>query len=271
MQQITSRVYVETKRRGANPGFVTTSQGVVMIDTPYRPSDALMWREEIASRGEVRYLINTEHHFDHFTGNYFFSGTVVSHQETRKRISWVQVEQVRERIQQMGSEELRLVDKYQTRIPAVTFSERMTLYVGDRTFDLIHLPGHTSGQIAVHIPEERILFTGDNIFYKVQAFLHEADPFQWLQSLKRIEEMDVDVIVPGHGEICNRSCIPELASFIQDWVDAVRGAIDNGLSKEEAMDKISFLNRYPMDVELDAMGPTVQRWNVECLYNILTK
>ena len=73
-----------------------------MIDAPYRPSDALRWSEEIASKGEVRYLINTEHHFDHFIGNYFFSGIVISHQETRELISRVQVEQVRERIQQMG-------------------------------------------------------------------------------------------------------------------------------------------------------------------------
>ena len=86
MRQITENVYVEDRFsgppafRGCNPGFVTTSDGVVVIDTPMMPTDAVKWRDDIAKRGEVRYIINTHHHVDHTTGNYFFSGTVISHE-----------------------------------------------------------------------------------------------------------------------------------------------------------------------------------------------
>ena len=98
----------------------------------------------------------------------------------------------------------------------------------------------------------------------------QSDPFQWLESLKKIEEMDVNVIVPGHGEVCNKSYIPELSSFIQEWIDTVRRAVDQGLSKEEAMEKISFLDRYPVGPGIEAMGPAIQRANVERLYDLLT-
>ena len=269
MERITPRIYTETKRRGANTSIVVTSEGVVLIDTPHKPSDAVKWREEVAQKGDVRYIINTEHHMDHCAGDYFFSGTVVAHERAAERIKSTPLEQVKERLQQIDSEIKDLIDDYRLRVPAITFSERMTLYVGDRTFHLIHLPGHTSGEIAVHVPEERVLFTGDNIFHKVQAFLHEADPFQWLESLKKIGEMDVDVIVPGHGDPCDRGYIPEMASFIQEWLDAVRGAVEQGLSKEEAMERISFAERYPMDAEMQDMAATVQRWNVERLYHLL--
>jgi cyclase len=271
MQQITSNIYVETKTVGADAGFVTTTEGIVMIDTLQRPSDALKWRDEIAKRGEVRYLVNTEHHTDHFAGNYFFSGTVVSHQKTREIIAQAPLKRVIERMLEAAPDEQSLISKYQVRIPTVTFSERASLYVGRHTFDLIYLPGHTPGQTAVYVPEERVIFTGDNISHKVQVFLHESNPFQWLESLKKIEKMDIDIIVPGHGEVCDKSYIRELSSFIQEWIDTVKRAITQGLSKEEAAKKISFLDRYPMDIGIEAMGPTVQRWNVERLYDLLAK
>ena len=62
MEQIASNVYVETQIRGCNHGFVTTSEGVVMIDSPHKPSDALKLKAEIAKHGELRYIINTEPH-----------------------------------------------------------------------------------------------------------------------------------------------------------------------------------------------------------------
>jgi glyoxylase-like metal-dependent hydrolase (beta-lactamase superfamily II) len=72
MQQLTSNVFVETQIRGCNHGFVTTSDGIVMIDTPHKPSDALKLKAEIARRGQLRYILNTEPHGDHWTGNAFF-------------------------------------------------------------------------------------------------------------------------------------------------------------------------------------------------------
>jgi len=60
MQKITDNVYAETGFRGCNPGFVITTEGVVMIDTPQLPTDAIRWRDEIAKHGSVRYLINTD-------------------------------------------------------------------------------------------------------------------------------------------------------------------------------------------------------------------
>ena len=57
MQQLTSNVFAETQIRGCNHGFVTTSDGIVMIDSPHKPSDALKLKAEIAKRGQLRYII----------------------------------------------------------------------------------------------------------------------------------------------------------------------------------------------------------------------
>lgn len=269
MQKVTDNVYAETKFRGCNPGFVITTEGVVMIDTPQMPADAIRWRDEIAKHGPVRYLINTEPHGDHFTGNYFFEGTVVAHEGTREAILAASVEQLKERLRQTSPESLPLVKDYSYRPPTITLSQRLTIYVGNHTFQLIHLPGHTPYQVAVFIPEERVVFTSDNVFGKVQAWLHQALPYEWLDSLKQIQQLEADILVPGHGVICDRSYLPEMSAFIQAWIDAVTAAINQGLSLEEAQEKISFIDRYPAETGGEPAARQIQRMNVARLYEVL--
>src|SRR6058998_1956511 len=86
MQQLTANVFAETGLRGANHGFVATSDGIVMIDTPHKPSDALRLKAEIERRGRLRYIINTEPHGDHWTGNAFFDVPAIAHEGVRTRI-----------------------------------------------------------------------------------------------------------------------------------------------------------------------------------------
>ena len=269
MQKITDNVYAETEFRGCNPGFVVTREGVVMIDTPQMPADAIKWRDEIAKHGPVKYLVNTEPHGDHFTGNYFFEGTVVAHEGTREAILAASVEQLKERIEQAAPESLPLLEGYSYRPPTITLSERLTLYVGDHTFQLINHPGHTPYQVAVFIPEERVVFTSDNIFYKVQAFLHQALPYEWLESLKQLQELEADVLVPGHGSICDRSYIPEQSALIQAYIDGVTKAIEQGMSLEETQDKLMNIDPHPMEASYEPAAERVRRGNVERLYQLL--
>ena len=56
MKQITSNVFAETDVRGCNFGYVTTSDGIVMIDSPHKPSDAQRLKAEIAGKGQLRYI-----------------------------------------------------------------------------------------------------------------------------------------------------------------------------------------------------------------------
>ncbi|MDY6964491.1 MAG: MBL fold metallo-hydrolase [Halobacteriota archaeon] len=246
MKKVSENIYVETGFQGCNPGFVTTSEGVVMIDTPQKSSDAAIFKEEIESRGEVRFIINTEYHLDHVSSNHLFPGTIVSHQGTRDALKG---------------------QKF--RLPEITFSHKMCLYSGEHTFELMHLPGHTPSEIAVYIPQEKVLFTGDNIFYQVQTFLQEALPFKWLESLEKMSEINADILIPGHGEVCDRSYIKEQAALISEWIDAIRKAIDDGLSEKEAAGKLSSIDHYPMDVGIEGFRKALQRMNVGRLYRVL--
>ena len=271
MRQLTGNVYVETEVRGCNHGFVTTSDGVVMIDSPHKPSDALKLKAEIAKHGELRYIINTEPHGDHWTGNAFFDAPVIAHEGVRTRILETNLDEHIERVANFGPEEGPLMVGYQPNVPIITFKNGMTLRVGDHTFRMIHMPGHTLYQAAIVIEEEGVVFTSDNIFHKVQTWLHEANPDLWLSALESLRGLDEDIFVPGHGDLCDKGYLDEQGSFIMEWRDYVKEAIDIGMTRDEAALNLNkFVDRYPMDVGQAHMAPMVMRISAANLYDYLT-
>lgn len=283
MERVTDNVFAETKIRGCNPGYVVTNEGVIVIDTPQLPTRALGMLREIEEKGPIRYLINTEHHVDHIFGNYFFrgKGIVVSHEEVHKEFMRVThqinpLAYAREAIPTDDPEGAAFFPDEKTYYadpnkPTVTFRGDLTIRLGRHTFKLISTPGHTKGQIAVFIPEEKVVFTGDTIFNNCQTWMHEADPDEWLKSLKYLESLDVAFIVPGHGPVCTKKYISVQSAFIREWVTAVALGISKGWSKEECIQRISFLDRFPVDIGQEFMGPKVQEMNVTALYDYLTK
>jgi cyclase len=272
MQQLTGNVFVETRVKGCNFGFVTTSDGIVMIDSPHKPSDALKLKAEIARRGRLRYIINTEPHGDHWTGNAFFDVPVIAHEGVRTRILNTDMAQHLARVASFGPEEPKLLEGYAANVPVITFQNAMTLHVGDHAFQMIHMPGHTLYQAAILIKEEGVVFTSDNIFYKVQTFIQEADPDQWLEALEGLRTLDEEVFIPGHGAVCDKSYLDEQGEYILEWKAYVQKAIDQGMTKDEALDKLTAMSaRYPMDVGLEGQAPRVMRMNVANLYDYLTQ
>src|SRR5207249_10262174 len=86
MRQLTANVFIETGQRGSNHGLVTTSDGLVLIDGPFKPSDDLRLKAEIERRGRLRYIINTEPHGDNWTANALFGVPANAHEHVRTRL-----------------------------------------------------------------------------------------------------------------------------------------------------------------------------------------
>ncbi len=239
MEQLTANVFMENQVRGCYYGFVTTSDGIVMIDSPHKPSDALKLKAELEQRGQLRYIINTEPHGDHWTGNAFFDAPVVAHEGVRERILNTNIEEHVMRVGAFGPEEPKLLEGYRPNAPIITFKNGMTLHVGDHTFQMTHMPGHTPFQAAVSIKEEGVVFTSDNIFCKVQTWLHEANPDLWLLALESLRKLDEEIFVPGHGPLTDKSYLDEQGSFILEWRDYVKSGIDQGMTRDDAVNNLT--------------------------------
>ncbi|TRW46686.1 MBL fold metallo-hydrolase [Georgenia yuyongxinii] len=281
MEQVTPHVFAETKLRGSNPGFVVTSDGVVVVDTPQLPSKAVAMRAEAERHGPIRYVINTEHHVDHIFGNYYFkgAGTVVHHQGVYDNFMTVYpeldpFEYAREALPDDPDGAALFPDReeyYQDPNKGqIVFTGDVTLRVGDHTFHLLHTPGHTPGQIAVHVPEERVVFTGDTIFSECQTWLMTSDVDEWIASLDRIRALDVDHVIPGHGPVTDLSYVHTQRSILLEWKSAVAQAIAKGWSRDETVARVNFAERYPVDIGQGYMMEYIQTLNAGSLYDKFT-
>ena len=243
MRRVSKNVYAEVLFWGCNPGFVVTDDGVFMIDTPQQPMDAMRWRERIVDQfGPIRHLVNTEPHADHIRGNAYFPGVEVIGQEGmvaryEEAIPAMTGPELLETMKQADPDSVWLFNHpdYPPNPPTRTFADELTLHLGDHEIRIIHHPGHTAPQTSVYVPQEGVVFTGDNVFHKCRTFIQEADPWQWLDALERIGQLDVETIVPGHGEPCGKDYLKQQAQVIQNWIGAVEDLVRRGLTDEDAV------------------------------------
>ena len=272
MKRLTDTVEVEVGQRGSNHGLVTTSDGLVLIDGPHKPSDTLRLKAEIGRRGKpLRYILNTEPHGDHWTSNAYFDVPVVAHAGVRERILATDVPAMLQRVGTFGPDEPKLLEGYRPNAPVITFDHELTLHVGDHTFRMIHMPGHTTAQAAIVVENDGVVFTSDNVFCQVHTWLQEADPTAWLRALDALRALPADTLVPGHGPVCDKGYLAEQGAFIEEWVDYVRRGVDRGLTRDEAVASLTAMtDRYPMDVEQDGMAPMVMKLNVANLDDYAT-
>jgi len=253
IQKVKNRVYVETELMGANVGWVDTEQGLVLIDTPYLPHEIQQWKEAIAklSNSEIAYVINTHHHFDHCLGNALFSPNVVAHQSTYEEM--IKPDGTMRHYFVSNSEDLTAEVKKQIYdlpigLPRFTFSDRMWLHLGDATIELIHIGGHTNSTILIYLIEDKVLFTGDAIVSNMHPYKGQANFRQWIEGLGRIQEMDIDLIVPGHGEICCKAEVKRTLEYFQQMWDRVLELRREGCAKDKVVEHThDLITFYPIE------------------------
>src|SRR5579872_1146081 len=170
MRRVAEHAYAEIYFWGCNPGFITTRDGVFMIDTPQQPIDAVRWRERVREDGEIRHLVNTEPHPDHIRGNAFFPDVEVIGQERmvaryEQAIPMMTGTTTLEALLSQDPDSVWLHNHpdYPPNPPTRTFTERLSVELGGIQIELLHHPGHTPPQTSVYIPDDGVVFTGDNI------------------------------------------------------------------------------------------------------------
>jgi cyclase len=268
MKKITDNVYVESQISVCNSSIVVTTEGVVVIDTPMVPANAKKWAKEAEKFGPIRYVINTEPHGDHISGNCYFGGILIGHEGTRDAILASKVEDIKGMMQMM-SPGTPLDSDFRYYPSDITLSERLTFYIGKHSFHLINMPGHSPFQVAVYVPEERIVFTSDNIS-RGMPFFHQALPDKWLKTLKELQKLDVDYVVPGHGEVGDKGVFKEMEDVVNIWINTVKEAIAKGMTLEEAQRTLTMTKQFP-DIPGDERTKGIITMNVTSIYKYYKK
>ncbi len=128
--------------------------------------------------------------------------------------------------------------------PTVTFNDRMSVYLGERRIDLMHLGrAHTAGDIVIHVPDANVMFTGDIVEYHSACYCGDGHFNDWPATLDAIRDFDLDAIAPGRGDaLIGREMVNKALDCTEDFIrstyrPAARVA-QRGGSLKEAWDAV---------------------------------
>lgn len=118
-------------------------------------------------------------------------------------------------------------------LPDLLIETRMRIMQGPRRIDVLHLgSANTPGDVAVHLPTERIVINGDMAITPVQYAFFSA-PRAWIQTLDRLAALDAVTFVPGHGPVQrDKRFIADLQTMLRSIVAQVDAGLAEGLDLE---------------------------------------
>jgi glyoxylase-like metal-dependent hydrolase (beta-lactamase superfamily II) len=123
--------------------------------------------------------------------------------------------------------------------PTVTFDDALTLHLGPRDLRLHYFgPCHTLGDIAVWVPDERVLFCGDLLFYGSTPLVWEGSLRNWIDTVDALLELQPEVVIPGHGPITDADGLRAMQDYLRLVVTEGRRLKDEGLSSLDAAREI---------------------------------
>lgn len=271
LNELADGIYVEDDFEGGNVGLVIGDDKVLLVDTPMLPPDARQWQLSLIQMNiaEIYGIVNTDYHPEHFAGNAFFLPTItLGNNLAEKSLSRYDriLEDVSDRYGDSDPALAEEILRIEIHPPQISVDERVTLYLGDRQTEVLHLPGHTPASLGVYLPASRILFAGDNIVNNEHPAMYDADSLAWLDTLERIKEMDVETIVPGSGEICGKEVIDPLYEYIVEMRRRTKELYDEGASRRECVDKVGMLDSFPVPEDQASRIKERRRHSVEQVY-----
>ncbi|MEQ8356549.1 MAG: MBL fold metallo-hydrolase [Kiloniellaceae bacterium] len=198
--------------------FVTDA-GVIASD-PINAAAASWLKEEVQKQfGQpIRYVVYSHDHADHISGGEVFAedgAVIVAHENAAAAIAG---------------------EQRPTAMPDITYSDRMTLSLGGKTVELIHVgPNHSNNMTVMYFPAERAVFTVDFISVKRLPFRTLGDSYfpEWMEAIRRVEAIDFDILVPGHGDMGTKADAADHRGYLEALYAEVLAAARAGKSVEE--------------------------------------
>jgi glyoxylase-like metal-dependent hydrolase (beta-lactamase superfamily II) len=235
-------LYGYTAEGDPNSGVVVGDESVLVVDAQATPALAaqVIARVRAITDKPIRHLVLTHYHAVRVLGASAYTGAeIIASDATRELI----VERGR---QDMDSEIGRFPRLFRGREgipgltwPHLTFHRRMTLWMGRREVQIIHIGrSHTAGDTVVWLPQDRVLFAGDTVEYGATPYCGDAHFTDWPTTLAAVRALGAERMVPGRGRsLMNRAevedAIAGTAAFTSDlFAIAKRGAARGAPLKE---------------------------------------
>ena len=236
----------------SNAGLVVDDGSSLLVDTLF---DAVLTREMLnvmtdasgVTAEAIDTVVNTHANGDHTHGNGLCTKAEVIASEASARemesFTPAMMQSFMDSAETLGEAGDYLKDVFgpfdfssiAEKLPTKTFSDELCLEVGAKSVHLLEVgPAHTRGDVLVHVPEDRTIFTGDILFIEGTPLMWAGPVANWIRACDRIIDLDPEVIVPGHGPITDVAGVAQVKAYLQYIEREARARFDAGLSVREA-------------------------------------
>jgi cyclase len=236
----------------SNAGLITDGGESLLVDTLFdlpntREMLAAMRKAAPKAASTIGTLVNTHHNGDHCYGNELVgAGEIISSAhacEEMKRESPAVIQGFMKAAPGLGQLGTYIqhcfgafdFDGITQTLPTKTFSGRMTKQVGSKRVELIEVgPAHSGGDILVHVPQDRTVFTGDILFIEGTPIMWAGPIANWIAACDAILALDCETVVPGHGPITDARGVKAVRSYLIYIRDEAKKRFDAGMPAAEA-------------------------------------
>ena len=231
----------------ANIGFIVGTNCVAVIDTGGSISIGNKLKKSIRgiTKKPICYVINTHVHYDHILGNKAFtdeSPDFIGHKDLAEAIN-----QNRDFFLNQFRNNLTSDPKNSDIIePNILIEKTKKLELGERSITLIPFAtSHSHNDLIVIDNKTKTLWAGDLIFRERIPSL-TGSLKGWLKSINKIKELDIKVVVPGHGSVASSldEAIKQQQDYLTLLLNKTRKAINEGKFINEAMENIDKDNEF---------------------------
>jgi glyoxylase-like metal-dependent hydrolase (beta-lactamase superfamily II) len=229
---VSGPVYMIQGAGAGNIGIISDPSGIIVVDS-MMASNADQIRaafKAVPGGNSIRYLINTHWHSDHTDGNTALgqNSTIVAHDNVRPLL---------EKPQMLMGQTTKVLPA--EALPAITYSDKLTLYSGDLPVRLVHYAhAHTNGDTVVFIDKYKVIHMGDMFFNGLFPFLdvdNGGDIVNWVRQLDAIlAKLPADIkIIPGHGPLAGVAELKAFRQMLADSAEIVGKQIKGGKTLEQ--------------------------------------
>lgn len=232
LEKVSDKVYQILGGSGANGGLIIGENSALVIDSKMDEESVNQTIEAIGKLTDkpIRYLVNTHSDGDHIMGNRYFPGSVtfIAHKNCRDDFF----------MENFGRESDWNEAEFYPFTPSLTFEKKMNLWLGKKKIELHYFGvGHTTGDIIVYLPDEKIAFMGDLYFSERPQLIHSiknGNSHAYVNTLiAMLEELDAELFLSGHSDPVGRE---EIRKHIQEMVkkqQKVKELVSQNKSLEE--------------------------------------
>ena len=250
----------------SNTTFLVTRDGVVVVDTRVTPNEAEKVLAEIRKQTDLAivYTINTHYHGDHTFGNQVFknSGAIIAHENVRRNLLG---NHGKNHLDSFKSRNIKEIDKTVITPPNIVFKDEIDLFLGGYSLRLVHVRGHTDGDLFIYINQLKTLITGDLVVYRKIPDMSDAYIEEWISAMNKLGNLDAEIYIPGHGNPGGKPVLLAMKHYLYNLKTLVLGSLDEEKSLKETQDAVRpvLMKKYKDWENLDLIDSNIQRAYLE--------